>query len=301
MVSKNKYLIIGGDGLIGSALVKFLKVANESVISTTRGKLTKDPSRIYLNLKDQVKEWTFLESVKSVDAVVFCSGITQTAKCEKDKFVSRMVNVESVCKLAGILANKCKRIVFLSSNAVFDGSKEYPSHKDAVSPITEYGRQKSEVEQEFLKLYPSRVTILRLTKVLGAHNPLFDDWSLMLKRGHSIYPFSDMYIAPIPVSFVVSVIRLLVDRSVSGILHLSGDQDFSYADIAFLAASWLGAKKVQVKPILADESHLHKSLLRQSKTALDISRLQCELGIVPPESLWTLQQAFLCPSVLNGT
>jgi dTDP-4-dehydrorhamnose reductase len=299
-MSKRRFLIIGSDGLIGFALLNYLKKANESVISTTRKKLIKDHTRIYLNLKDEVRERKFLKSVGEVDTVVFCSGITQADKCEKDKFASRMVNVESVCKLAGILANNCRHIVFLSSNAVFDGSKEYPSHEDTVSPVNEYGRQKSEVEQELLKLYPSRVTILRLTKVLGARNPLFDDWSHMLKKGASIYPFSDMYIAPIPVSFVVSVIRLLVDRSVSGILHLSGDQDFSYADIAFMAASWLGAKKVQVKPILASESHLHRSLLRQSKTALDISRLQCELGIIPPKSLWTLQQAFVCPSILNG-
>lgn len=300
MVSKNRYLIIGGDGLIGSALVNFLQNANEFVISTTREKLTADDDRIYLDLKDEVVEWKFLESMEAFDVVVFCSGITKAEKCEKDKLISRKVNVESVLKLAGILANNCKRIVFLSSNAVFDGSKKYPSHEDATSPITEYGKQKSEVEQQLLKLYPSHVTILRLTKVFGPQNPLFDDWSLALKKGDSIYPFSDMYIAPIPLSFVVSVVRLVIDRNIKGILHLSGDKDFSYTDIAFMATNLLGANKVQVKPITVEESNLHESVKRNSKTALNISRLKCELGITPPESLWTIQQTFVCSKILNG-
>jgi len=297
MESKVKFLIIGGDGLIGSALAHFFENAGESAISTTRKKSTTCSNRIYLDLTEEMSDWKFNDSV---DVVIFCSGITKVDHCESDKSTSRIVNVVSVCKLADIIADKGARIIFLSSNAVFDGSGEFPSHEDAISPVTEYGRQKAEVEKHLIEEYPSQVTILRLTKVLGARNPLFDKWVLSLKRGNSIQPFSDMYIAPIPVSFVVAVVRLVVDRNVNGILHLSGDKDFSYADIAFMAADWLGAKKEQVKPISTGESNLHESVIRTSKTALDISRLKCELGIVPPESLWTLQQAFVSSKILNG-
>ena len=34
-----------------------------------------------------------------------------------------------------------------------------------------------------------------------------------------IQPFSDMYIAPIPLSFVVSVVRLVVDQNVKGLTY----------------------------------------------------------------------------------
>ena len=298
MAAKIRFLVIGGDGLVGSSLVQFLKNANESVISTTKNKSLVFPDCIYLDLKDDLNNWNLNHSV---DVVVFCSGITKVDYCESDKSTSRIVNVVSVFRLATILADKGARIIFLSSNAVFDGSKEFPSHEDVVSPITEYGRQKVEVEKHLIEKYPSLVTILRLTKVLGSRNSLFDEWSTALKRGDSIHPFSDMYIAPIPVSFVISVIRLLVDRRVSGILHLSGDKDFSYADIAFMASNWFGVKKEQVRPIHAGESNLHESVIRTSKTALDISRLKCELGIMPPTSRWTIKMAFLSPKSLGET
>lgn len=293
---KNKFLVIGGDGLIGSALVKFLKKANESFIYTSRRRANVHGDCFYLDLTEEQFD---LHEVGSADVAVFCAGITKVDFCEKDKIISKMVNVEHMFKLARMLAEKGTHIIYLSSNAVFDGSKERPTHEDTVSPITEYGRQKAEAERLLLNKYPRSVTILRLTKVLGALNPLFDDWSLALKRGDSIWPFSDMYIAPIPLSFVISVIRLAVDRNITGVFHLSGDKDFSYSDIAFMAADWLGAKTEQVRPIPASISNLNKSTIRTSKTALDISRLKYELGISPPESWWSLQQAFLYPDILN--
>jgi dTDP-4-dehydrorhamnose reductase len=297
MKSRFKFLVIGGDGLIGAALVQFLKKAKESFIYTSRRKTYIPPDYLHLNLSEKQFDWN---EIDRADVAIFCAGMTKVDVCEKKKISSRLVNVENVHKLARILADQGARIVYLSSNAVFDGSKEYPSHEDAVSPITEYGRQKVEVEKQLIEEYPSLVTILRLTKVLGSLNPLFDDWSLALKRGDPIQPFSDMYIAPIPLSFVVSVVRLVVDQNVKGILHLSGDKDFSYADIALMASNWLGSKKDQVRPISVGESNLHESVIRSSKTALDICRLKCELGIMAPPSLWTLKNAFLNPKCLNG-
>ena len=300
MFSRNRYLIIGGDGLIGSALTNFLKNSAEEVLSTTRHKSTRDDA-IYLDLADEASNWGTLNNIGSFDAVIFCAGITEFDKCEKNKILTRKVNVENVIKLASILDRNCKHFVYLSSNAVFDGSNKYPSHNDIQSPINEYGRQKAEVENLLLKLYPSSITILRLTKVLGSRNPLFENWSHALKSGDKIQAFSDMYIAPIPLFFVLSVIRNIIHRNLLGILHLSGDQDVPYADIAFKAVRLLGASKKQVIPILARESNLFESVNRIStRTALDISRLNCELGLMPPSSIWTIEQFFLNPKILDG-
>lgn len=296
MATKIRYLVIGGDGLIGSALVQFLKRAKESFIYTSRRKPSMRTDCLYLDL---TKEQFNLNEIDCVDVAIFCASITKVDVCEKYRITSKLVNVENMFKLARILADKGAHIIYLSSNAVFDGSKEYPSHEDPISPITEYGRQKAEAENLLINNYPFSVAILRLTKVLGLSNSLFDDWVLSLRKGNVIHPFYDMYIAPIPVSFVISVIRLVADRGIKGILHLSGDKDFSYADIAFMASNWLGAKKEQVKPIHARESNLNKSVIRTSKTALDISRLKCELGIAPPSSHWTIQKAFSYPQFLS--
>ena len=226
-----------------------MKNSGEEVLSTTRHKTRRDDT-LYLDLADEVSNWSTLNNIGSFDAIIFCAGITEFDKCEKNKILTRKVNVENVINLASILECNCKHFVYLSSNAVFNGSNKYPSHNDIQSPINEYGRQKAEVENMLLKLYPSSITILRLTKVLASRNPLFENWSHALNNGDKIQPFSDMYIAPIPIFFLLSVIRNIIHRNLLGILHLSGDQDVSYSDIAFKAVRLLVANKKQVIPII---------------------------------------------------
>ena len=297
MKSKFKYLVVGGESLIGSALVQFLRKANESFIYTSRRKQNMDRDCLCLDLSENQFYWN---DIDCVDVAVLCAGITKVDVCENNKATTKLINVENMFKLASMLADKGTHIIYLSSNAVFDGAKEYPTCEDPVSPITEYGKQKADVERLLINNYASSVTILRLTKVLGLSIPLFDDWVLSLRNGNVIHPFCDMFIAPISVSFVISVIRLVADRRIKGILQLSGNKDYSYADIAFIAADMLGAKKEQVKPIRAEEPNLHRSLIRTSKTALNINRLRRKLGIIPPESLWTIRQSFLSPKNIDG-
>jgi dTDP-4-dehydrorhamnose reductase len=99
--------------------------------------------------------------------------------------------------------------------------------------VTEYGRQKARAEQAIAGFgRPSLV--LRLTKVLGGNTGLFEQWARTLREGKEINPFSDMYMAPVPLAAVLSVLRLAMDRRTEGILHLSGDRDVSYAEIAYL-------------------------------------------------------------------
>ena len=68
--------------------------------------------------------------------------------------------------------------------------------EEPLSPITEYGRQKAEVERRISKL-GSSVSIVRFTKILGQVYPLFSSWLKTLQENKPIHPFSDMYMAPV--------------------------------------------------------------------------------------------------------
>ncbi len=297
MMPKTKILVVGGDSQIGSTFVKYLKCAGESVTATTMRCDTLSEDRIYLNLTDDIERWIL---PNSVNVVVICAGITSVEACAKDPSGSARVNVEAVSALSHLFIEKGAYIIYLSTNQVFDGAISYPSPGDQISPITEYGKQKAEAEKRLLDSYPKRVAILRLTKVIGSHNPLLEKWAEALKGGNIIRPFSDMFIAPIPVSLVISVMRLVIDRRLNGILHLSGDRDISYAEVARIGGWVLGSKEDQIQPILARESGIVTQLVVTSKTALNMDRLKLELGVMPPEASWTIEQVFKNPKVLDG-
>lgn len=297
MTDRGRVLIVGGDGFIGSALVSFFRRANEHLTYTTIQRGLSDRDSLYLDLADSPDKW---ELPDDVGAVVFSSGITKLDECETNRAYTARVNVDGTCAMARTFIDRGAHVVFLSSNLVFDGSRPYPSHDDPVTPVVEYGRQKALAERNLLNYGPGCVTVLRLTKVLGPRNDLFDRWMTDLKSGGSVRPFSDMFVSPIPVSFVVNMIRLVLDRKATGIFHLSGERDVSYADIAMQACKLLKLETDRVSPCRASQSLNERGVVVTTRTALDTSRLKEEFGICAPEVAWVIEKALLDPKMLAG-
>jgi hypothetical protein len=58
--------------------------------------------------------------------------------------------------------------------------------------------------------------------------PLLVEWVESLQRKEAIYPFSDMVMAPVPVSFVVDVLLRIARLRLPGVLQVSGPKDVTY-------------------------------------------------------------------------
>jgi dTDP-4-dehydrorhamnose reductase len=182
-------------------------------------------------------------------------------------------------------------VIYLSTNQVFDGSVPHRLPDDPLSPVTEYGRQKAEAERQ-IRQHGDSVAVVRFTKILEPSPLLFSAWVESLKNGESIQPFSDMVLSPIPLSCAVSVLRLVADQRLPGILQVSGESDVSYAEAARLAVKLVKADPSLVKPIKASESARFIEPLPKH-TTLNTDRLKSTLGIIPPGVRWTIERAFI--------
>ncbi len=281
-------LIVGSDSLIGSALQAHLKQINRPVVGTTKRQNTLNNMRIYLDLSRDLKTFRYPESV---DVAVICAGVTTLEDCRLNPDLSAIINIKNISELVKQLVAKEIFVIYLSTDQVFDGIKPFRHPDDPPSPMTEYGSQKAEAEKESSK-YGNSLAIVRLTKVLSQSSPLFVEWAKSLKNGKTIHPFKDMFMAPIPLSFVVDVISKLAEKRLSGILHISGNRDVSYAQAAYWFAAKLRYKNSLIKPIKAAESG-HLEHVPQN-TTLNIDRLKFELDMEPPDVKQTIE------SVLNG-
>ncbi len=288
-------LIVGVDSLIGGALAAHLRPAGEEVTGTTRRPERVTDDCLYLDLSEDVAAW---RSSRPVDVAVICAGVTKVADCRLDPLNSSRVNVEGVCALAENLSRSGTFPIFLSTCAVFDGTRPNRQADEQVSPVMEYGRQNAEAEQRLSRLLGDAVGIVRLTKVLEPRHPLFSRWTAALKQGETINPFSDMYFAPIPLSCAVSVLRLAADRRLPGILQVSGGRDLSYAEAARIGARALGAADDLVQPIKACQAGLHVEDV-PTHTTLSNERLMRSFGIDPPDVSWTIEAAFSRPESLG--
>ena len=281
--------------MVGNALLTRLRQTGFSVLGTTRRRDHVNQECLYLDLADDLRHW---RPPHPVDVVLLCAGETRMQACRNNPAESAKINVQGVLQLAKNLQSGGAFIICLSTNQVYDGSVPFRSPRDPCCPITEYGRQKAEVERR-LSQAGAPGAIVRLTKILGPRTPPFASWAEALRRGQSIHPRSDMTLAPVPLSCVVSVLLLIAGRRLPGIFHVSGDRDVSYEAAARAGASALGADPRLLKPVKAGENEVD-SEPSPVHTTLDMEVLKLTLGIVPPSAPWIIETAFVHPQLLGG-
>lgn len=285
--NSEKFLVVGSDSFIGQALFTYLKNAGEHVVGTTRRLDRVKKNTISLDLTQGAGQWT----LPAASVAIICAGITQLGVCQQNQELSHRVNVTNTIALIEKLVAQGTYVIFLSTNQVFNGLTPLVMPDAPTSPASQYGRQKEAVEQQISKWNSSSVAIVRLTKVLSSDFALFLKWGEELKKGMTIHPFLNLSMAPVPLSFVVSAMRLIADLRLTGNFQLSGDEDLSYADAARIGASHLGIDPTFIKPTeVSCLEGYDKS--PPVYTSLDGSRLLLELGIRPPDVEWTIRKAF---------
>lgn len=202
------------------------------------------------------------------------------------------MNCTGSIALAHRLTAQGTRVVYLSSNQVFDGHKPMRRADEPVCPLTEYGKQKATTERALLEL-GERASIVRLTKVLGPKPALLMGWKQALEAGQTITPFHDMHMAPVPLELVVETMIRIGQQNIAGITQISGSQDITYTQAAHHLARRLGCDESLIKPISARQAGLHPDAT-PAHTTMDGATLRA-LGLHPPAPWQTLDHAMNLP------
>ena len=287
-------MIIGADSVIGRALNRRLIGTHLPVVGTSRRKDAAKDSCLYLHIGEKEDAW---ECPNDIGSAVLCAGVSKIQECASRPNDTWRINVDGIAAVARKLVDRGAFVIFLSTNQVFDGTLPFTPPESPPAPLTEYGRQKAEVEHRLIEMGDS-TAIVRLTKVFGPGNSLLRHWADLLRRGQVVEPFYDMAIAPVPLTCVVSVLTLLLLSRTPGIFQISGDRDISYADVALLGVEALNASPSQVRPVSAvDSAHINQPI--PANTTLNCERIRSELGIQPPKVEWTIAKAFSDPTVLG--
>ncbi len=135
------------------------------------------------------------------------------------------------------------RIVFLSSDQVFDGRCGGYVESDPPNPIHVYGRTKLAAEQAIAEAGPS-ATVLRLSIVFGpspqGNRSCSEQILRALERGSRPRLFDDEFRTPIFAADIGSAISELVLRQDVGLLHLGGPDRVSRYELGVAVAKAFG-------------------------------------------------------------
>lgn len=263
-----------------------LRRAGARIIGTTRRIESVSESNLYLDLAADVSDW---HCKQQIGATVICAGVTQQDACRRSSTETARVNVQAVLALAKNLVAAGAFVIYPSSNAVFDGTRPGRLSDERPSPVTEYGRQKAEVESQLLALGDS-VSVVRFTKILESRVGLPASWANALANREVIHPFDDMVMSPVPLDFAGDVLVRLLEARLPGVLQVSGQTDVTYAEAARHIAERMDARPELVQPISYRAAGV-PSEAAPAHTTLDTTRLRAELGIEPPDIWATIDSA----------
>ena len=271
-----KYLIAGGDSLIGTHLAR--RLAGKSVVASTTRR-TGHPERIFLDL---MTGDTDAACTTKSDVAFVCAAMTSIRSCEADPLTSRKINVTETARLVERLVGEGCFVVFLSSNTVFDGNTPFPDEDAPCSPTTEYGRQKREAEEQILGKASERVAIVRLSKVVAPESGIAADFMRRLRDGSPCPAFTDLFLCPASLAYVGAGLVAVAAARIPGVFHLSGTDEMSYTQFALHLAGRIGADPGLVVPGTSSEAGV-SVLFRPVHPALGMARTSRLLGLAPEQ------------------
>jgi dTDP-4-dehydrorhamnose reductase len=220
-------LVVGATGLIGDSVLSYLKLKGYSAYGTTRNRNINNVDLLYLNLDTTEHEISFAD----FSTVIICAAITKLEEYKNNPEYCELVNVTNTISLI----NQCIKVkcfvIFISSNAVFDGKKQFYNFNDNPNPISRYGQSKLIVEKYIESLKSANVCIIRLTKVIKDKMEFINNLKVpSLDLEGEIKAFRNRFISPLTINEVNSALELLTKKKKPGIFQLGGYEEISYYD-----------------------------------------------------------------------
>ncbi|RLA81614.1 MAG: dTDP-4-dehydrorhamnose reductase [Deltaproteobacteria bacterium] len=267
MEKEGKVLIVGAHGMLGRDLVKVL---GETFDVVPLGRDDLDISA-YNNVKKVLKE-------VSPQVVINAAGYTDVDACERKSRLAFTVNGEGAKNLARASSVIKAKLVYISTDYVFDGKKETPyTEQDQPNPLNVYGESKL-MGERYVQKFADDYLIVRTQWLFGAGGRNFVDTIIDLARERDRIEVVDDQVGSPTYTLDLSVaIRALLERDLWGVYHVSNSGHCSWYDFAKEILTQLGKDAVELVPI--SSADLTRPARRPLYSVLSNEKLQRDAGI----------------------
>lgn len=128
-----KILITGGSGTLGRALI--------ALLAKTEHKFDAPSSKLFdITKYDSIAEYSLLTKF---DIVIHCAAYTDVKQAEVNFVKALETNVIGTCNIVKYCSLNNSKLVYISTDHVFDGQKGDYSTTDKVNPIAKYAKSKA--------------------------------------------------------------------------------------------------------------------------------------------------------------
>jgi dTDP-4-dehydrorhamnose reductase len=259
--------IFGASGLLGKALMR--EWNGDTVTGlTSRAADIRDADRVWQVVKESEPEW-----------IVLSAAYTDVDGCESNSDLAFAVNRDGAVNVARAAKQTGARVLFLSSDYVFDGKKTTPYEiGDARNPQSVYGRTKAEAEIKLLELMPE-CCIARTSWLFGEGGKCFPDTILKLSASRPVLEVvNDQRGCPTYTTDLARAIIQLCRKNAGGIVHVTNTGNCTWFDFASEIVRGAGLATT-VRPV--NSQQMARPAPRPAYSVLSAASLH-DLGIEMP-------------------
>lgn len=273
-----KLLITGSSGLLGLNFCLEAMNAHE-VIGVDRAKLKSPPFRtIQADLLDEGAVDRVLDEARP-EWLVHCAALADLDACEENPDLARRLNADLPSALAKACGRRGIRMVQISTDAVFDGTKSgVYTEEDAPNPVSVYSRTKLEAERAVLEANPEAI-VARVNFFgwsLGGRRSLAEFFFNNLTRNKSMSGYTDVIFCPMHAAHLSQTLLKMLAKGLRGLYHAVGPQPMSKYQFGVEIArkfkmndGEISPKSIQASSLIARRAH---------NLYLSVNKLSTDLG-----------------------
>lgn len=264
-----KVLVVGSKGMLGTDLVEACLEAGHRTIGKDLDELD---IRDYQELKS---------AMPAAEVVVNCAAFTRVDEAETKRDEAYSVNAEGARNLMLVCKKKKIRLIQLSTDYVFDGTRKRPyTERDRTCPISIYGASKLAGEKA-VRAIGAHFLVIRTQALFGKHGHNFVK-SILKQLSECDEPLrvvNDQRMAPTYTRHLAQAITNLIKAQAEGVVHVAASGECTWFEFAQAIAQRV-KPGAEVVPISTSELDLPAS--RPPYAILDTRRYRTLTGQVMP-------------------
>ncbi len=238
-----RILVTGASGQLGSYVLRELRRRDLSATAWSRR-----PNVELFGYRCQSVDLCEVDQVVAAfraakpDVVLHIAAMSGVGECFRDPTQARRTNNTATRLLAELTQRQPARFVYVSTDLVFNGEKDWYRETDCPAPLSVYGQTKAAAERAVLG--DPRHLVLRLSLLFGpslnGRPSFFDQQIKSLLSGTPSKWFEDEWRTPLSLQLGAEGLLAVADSEVTGILHFGGPERLSRWEMGQRLARLLG-------------------------------------------------------------
>jgi dTDP-4-dehydrorhamnose reductase len=217
------------------------------------------------------------------DVIIHTAGVGNVDYAEQNKEDTHGINIGGTRTVIDLCEQNNIRLIYISSNAVFNGNDPLYSETDSISPINYYGKLKVEAE-ELVRSSKTDWAIVRPILMYGWPYPgersnHVVSWVSTLRSCKPIKVVDNVYSKPLYSYSCAEVIWAIIDQKKKGLYHVAGLDHISLYEFALLTANVFQLDEKLITPV--PDTYFPELAPRPRDTSFNTEKMERELGLRP--------------------